>query len=68
MATATIRLRLVLAFVILRGVAMRYNAEIKLLSLLAAAYIGSDYITSVAEYAVCIIAIIRKYRLDVIIN
>ncbi len=68
MMTASIRLRLVLALLILRGVASRYHAEIKFLSLIAAAYIGSDYINSVAEYAVCIVTLARKYRLGFILK
>jgi hypothetical protein len=58
------RLMLSVAFVKAKGIAAQYKVEIKLLTIVFAAFIGSDYIKSVstsAEYLVCGLALMRKY-------
>jgi hypothetical protein len=68
MTMTGLRLSIAILFAFGRRVAMRYRAELKLLTLFATAYFGSDYINSVAEYGVCLYALLRKYGLDFLKN
>jgi hypothetical protein len=56
------RFRVVVILLILRGVALRFKPELQLLMLLTLAYWGNQYITATADYTICGMAILRKYR------
>ncbi len=56
------RFRVVVILLILRGVALRFKPELQLLMLLSLAYLGNQYITATADYTICGMAILRKYR------
>jgi hypothetical protein len=57
----TLRLRLAIALILLRGVAVRYKPEIQLVSLVLTAHIGNQYFNSATEYGVCFWALFQKY-------
>jgi hypothetical protein len=56
------RFRVVVILLILRGVALRFKPEIQLIMLITLAYLGNQHITATADYTICGVAILRKYR------
>jgi hypothetical protein len=57
-----LQLRLAIALILLRGVAIRNKPEIQLISLVLTAYLGNQYFNSATEYGICLWALFRKYR------
>jgi hypothetical protein len=64
----TIRRRLLVAFVKGRRVVHRYQPEIKLAALLLTTFIGNTYFDTATSYGVCLVALVRKYRLGDLIG
>ncbi len=56
------RWQLLVALVLARRVVVVFKPEIKLATLLLMAWLGNEYINSTADYGVCILALLQKYR------
>ena len=56
------RFRVVVILLILRGVASRFKPEIQLITLVVMAYLGNQFLTTTADYTLCGLALMRKYR------
>jgi hypothetical protein len=56
------RWQLLVALVLARRVVVVFKPEIKLAILILMAWLGNEYINSTAEYGVCILALLQKYR------
>ena len=56
------RWQLLVALVLARRVVVVFKPEIKLATLLMLAWLGNEYLNSTADYGVCILALLQKYR------
>lgn len=56
------RWQLLVALVLARRVVVAFKPEIKLATLILMAWLGNEYLNSTADYGVCILALLQKYR------
>jgi hypothetical protein len=56
------RWQLLVALVIARRVVAAYKPEIKIATMLLMAWVGNSFLNTTAEYGVCLLALVQKYR------
>lgn len=62
------RWQLLVALVIARRVVVAFKPEIKLATLLLMAWLGNEFLNSTADYGVCLLALVQKYRRFAVLN